>query len=203
MKGFKGLDTCTIYDFETLSQNAFDGVVISFAMLNYDPARFEKNPYTYQELLDKCHYMKFDVADQVKTYNRKIQKETVEWWSRQNKEAQKKIGPRSDDKSIADLYDFFVINRCTNLKAVYTRRNTFDPVFMTSLMKATGNPEPYDWWSVRDTISYIEGLSYGIEIDTGFIPEGLSEYFVKHDPCHDISMDVMRLQTLVQALSTE
>jgi hypothetical protein len=200
MKGFQGLDICTIYDFETLSQNPVDGVVISFAMLNYDPMRFAKDPYTYQELLDKCHYIKFDVADQVKSYNRKIEKDTVEWWSRQNKEAQKKIAPRPDDKSIAELYNFFVVNRCTNLKKVYTRRNTFDPVFMTSLMKATGNPEPYDWWSVRDTISYIEGLSHGIDIDTGFIPEGLAEHFVKHDPCHDIAMDVMRMQVIVQAI---
>jgi hypothetical protein len=67
-------------------------------------------------------------------------------------------------------------------------------------MKATGNPEPYDWWSVRDTISYIEGLSHGIDIDTGFIPEGLAEHFVKHDPCHDIAMDVMRMQVIVQAI---
>ena len=91
MKGFRGLDICTIYDFETLSQNPVDGVVISFAMLNYDPMRFEKDPYTYQELVDKCNYIKFDVADQVKSYGRKIEKDTVRWWSEQNKEAQKKI----------------------------------------------------------------------------------------------------------------
>lgn len=201
MKGFQGLDTCTIFDFETLSQDPTDGVVISFAMLNYDPARFAKDPYTYQELLDKCNFIKFDVADQVKSYNRKIQKDTVQWWSEQNKEAQKKIAPMRDDKSIAELYNFFVVNKCTNLEKVYTRRNTFDPVFMTSIMKATGNPLPYDWWMVRDTISYIEGLAFGVTIDTGFIPEGLSELFVKHDPSHDVVMDVMRLQSLTQALT--
>jgi hypothetical protein len=51
MSGFKGIDTATIYDFETLSQNPVDGVVISFAMMNFDPTRFENNPYTYQELI--------------------------------------------------------------------------------------------------------------------------------------------------------
>lgn len=198
---FGGIDTCTIYDFETLSQNPVDGVVVSFAMMNFDPNRFEVSPYTYEELLGKTHYLKFDVEDQVKNYNRKIEKSTLEWWSQQNKEAQAKLAPSSDDKSIAELYGFFVVNRATNLDKVYTRRNTFDPIFMTSLMKATGNPEPYDWWSVRDTISYIEGLSYGVELDTGFIPEGLEDKFVKHDPTHDIAMDVMRLQTLVQAVT--
>jgi hypothetical protein len=68
-------------------------------------------------------------------------------------------------------------------------------------MKCTGNPEPYDWWLVRDTISYIEGISYGADIDPGFIPNGLAEHFVKHDPCHDVSMDVMRMQSLVQAIT--
>lgn len=201
MSGFKGIDTATIYDFETLSQNPVDGVVVSFAMMNFDPNRFADNPYTYQELLDKTHYLKFDVEDQVKNYNRKIEKSTLEWWSRQNKEAQAKLAPSSNDKSIAELHGFFVVNRATNLNKVYTRRNTFDPIFMTSLMKATGNPEPYNWWDVRDTISYIEGLSYGVELDTGFIPEGLEDKFVKHDPTHDIAMDVMRLQTLVQAVT--
>ena len=198
---FRGIDTCVIYDFETMSQNPVDGVVVSFAMASYDPQRFADNPYTYQEILDKTHYMKFDVEDQVKNYNRKIEKATLEWWSQQNKEAQKKLAPSPDDKSIADLYGFFIVNKPVNLNKVYTRRNTFDPVFMTSLMKATGNPEPYDWWSVRDTISYIEGLSYGVDLNPGFIPEGLEDKFVKHDPTHDIAMDVMRMQALVQAVT--
>lgn len=198
---FGGIDICTIYDFETMSQNPVDGVVVSFAMLNYDPNRFVENPYTYEELLGKTKFMKFDVADQVQSYNRKIEKSTVEWWSQQNKEAQAKIAPKPDDKSISELYGFFVVNKPANLQKVYTRRNTFDPIFMTSLMKATGNPEPYDWWDVRDTISYIEGLSYGVDLDTGFIPEGLEDKFVKHDPTHDITMDVMRMQTLVQAVT--
>lgn len=198
---FRGIDTCVIYDFETMSQNPVDGVVVSFAMASYDPQRFADNPYTYQEILDKTQYMKFDVEDQVKNYNRKIEKATLEWWSQQNKEAQKKLAPSADDKSIADLYGFFIVNKPVNLNKVYTRRNTFDPIFMTSLMKATGNPEPYDWWSVRDTISYIEGLSYGVDLNPGFIPEGLEDKFVKHDPTHDIAMDVMRMQAIVQAVT--
>lgn len=198
---FRGIDTCVIYDFETMSPNPVDGVVVSFAMASYDPQRFVDNPYTYQEILDKTQYMKFDVEDQVKNYNRKIEKATLEWWSQQNKEAQKKLAPSADDKSIADLYGFFIVNKPVNLNKVYTRRNTFDPIFMTSLMKATGNPEPYDWWSVRDTISYIEGLSYGVDLNPGFIPEGLEDKFVKHDPTHDIAMDVMRMQAIVQAVT--
>lgn len=201
MSAYDGLDTCVIYDFETLSQDPVNGVVVSFAMLNYRESRFVDDPYTYQELVDKSFYMKFDVEDQVKNYNRVIEKSTLEWWGKQSKEAQSKLAPSSDDMSISELYGFFTVNRATNMRRVYTRRNTFDPIFMTSLMKATGKPEPYDWWDVRDTISYIDGLSYGVDLKNNFIPDGLEEHFVAHDPRHDISMDVMRLQTLVQAVT--
>lgn len=196
-----GLDNATIFDFETMSQDPQTGVVVSMAMLNFAEVRFTgDHPYTYQELLDKAKFIKFDVEDQVKNYNRKIEKETLQWWSEQGKEAQKQLKPSADDEPISNLYQFFVVNRATNLNRVFTRRNTFDPIFMTSLMKATGNPEPYEWWDVRDTISYIEGLSIGSNIKNNFIPEGLEEHFVKHDPRHDIAMDVMRIQTLVQAI---
>lgn len=201
MSGFKGIDTCTIFDFETLSQKPENGVVLSLAMMNYDPNRFNTMPYTYQELVDKCHYIKFDVEDQVKKYNRKIEKDTLEWWGKQNETARAKLAPSSEDKSIADLYNFFVVNKPVNLKKVYTRRNTFDPMFMTSICEATGYPDPYPWWDVRDTISYIEGLVHPQEIKTNFIPEGLEEHFVAHDPSHDIAMDVMRIQTIIQAIS--
>lgn len=191
----------TIFDFETMSQDPVNGVVLSLAMLNYDPNRFVDKPYTYQELVDDAKYIKFDVADQVQNYGRTIDKDTMEWWSKQNKEAQKAIAPSKDDRPISELYTFFFGNMPDYPKLVYTRRNTFDPIFMTSLMKATNNPEPYDWWNVRDTISYIEGLSIGGDIRNNFIPDDLQDHFVAHDPRHDIAMDVMRMQVLVQAVT--
>lgn len=202
MAALDSLDNCTIYDFETLSQNPHDGVVVSFAMLNYSEQRFTDNPYSYQELLDKATFMKFDVQNQVTSYNRKIEKDTLDWWNQQNEEAKKQLIPSSKDKAISELYPFFVCNRATNLEKVYTRRNTFDPIFLSSIMKQTGNPEPYDWWTVRDTISFIDGLSWGVELSDKFIPDGLEDSFMVHNPIHDIAMDVMRMQTLVQAVSS-
>ncbi len=194
-------DDSIIYDFETLAQNPYDGVVVSFAMMNFDRSRFENNPYTYQELVDSTSYIKFDVAEQVSHYNRKIEQGTLDWWSKQNATAQAKIAPDSkNDVSISELYKFFMTNKTEYKAKVYTRRNTFDPMFMSSIMKATGNPEPYAWWDIRDTISYIEGLVHPQHIRTDFIPEGLEEHFVAHDPCHDIAMDVMRIQTIIQAI---
>jgi len=202
MTAYSGLDDCMIFDFETLSTDPHDGVVLSFAMVNYYESRFEsETPYTYHELLGNCKFIKFDVIDQVKSYNRKINKSTLEWWGKQNDEAKSVLEPSDTDQSIANLHDMMVINRPTNLKKVFSRRNTFDPMFVNSIMAATGFPSPYPWWDVRDTISYIEGLSYGSDLKNNFIPDGLKEHFVPHDPRHDIVMDVMRMQTVIQAVT--
>jgi hypothetical protein len=203
MAAYDGLNDCLIYDFETLSQKPSNGVVVSLAMINYSMQRFISMPYEYDELLEKAQFIKFNVADQVKSYNRKIEKATLKWWDDQTEEAKAQLKPSPNDRSIADLYNFIVQNtHIHNLKRVYTRRNTFDPIFMSSIMETTGNPEPYDWWLVRDTISFIDGLTIGSDdIRDNFIPDGLKDKFVAHDPRHDVAMDIMRMQTLIQAVT--
>lgn len=194
---------CVIYDFETLSQDQINGVVLSFAMINYSEERFIKQPYTYQELVNSAKFIKFNVEEQVKVYKRKIDNATLEWWKEQPKEAQQsQLKPSSEDKSITELYAFFIDNvDSSDIKKVYTRGNTFDPIFFEYIMKQVGKEDPYPWWTVRDTRSLIDGMTWGLDINNKFIPEGLEENFVKHDPRHDVAMDVMRMQTLAQALS--
>ena len=196
------MNECVIYDFETLSQDQQRGVVISLAILSYTESRFVSDPYTYEELLDNCKKIKFNVEEQVKKYNRTISKETVAWWQQQNKEAQKQLAPSSEDVSIDNLYQFLVDNiDLQNHQKAFTRGNTFDPIFMDSVLAQCGKVNPMHWGSIRDTRSFIDGLSYGAKLSNKFIPEGLESKFVPHDPCHDIVMDVMRMQTLVKAIS--
>ncbi len=196
------MNECVIYDFETLSQDQNKGVVISLALLSYSEKRFVSNPYTYEELLDNCKKIKFNVEEQVTKYNRTISKETLGWWKAQNKEAQKQLVPSSEDVSIDLLYDFLIENiDLKNHKKAFTRGNTFDPIFMDSLLKENNRVNPMHWGSIRDTRSYIEGLAFGSTLSNKFIPDGLNEKFVPHDPSHDIVMDIMRMQTLIQAVS--
>jgi hypothetical protein len=72
---------------------------------------------------------------------------------------------------------------------------------MDWLLKESNKVNPMHWGSIRDTRSFIDGLAYGSKLNNKFIPEGLQSKFVEHDPCHDIVMDVMRMQTLIQAVS--
>lgn len=191
-----------IYDFETLSQDPIRGAAINLALLCYDETRLSSdNPYTYEELLRGTRYIKFNVEEQVEIYNRKIDPDTIAWWKSQPAEARAVLKPSDEDQSITELEQFLFDNiNFSALKKAYTRGNTFDPILLRELLEATGKKDPFPFWIVRDTRSTIDGMAFGHKIKNTFIPEGLEEKFVAHDCRHDIVMDVMRMQTLAQAL---
>tara|TARA_B100000941_G_scaffold76098_1_gene51861 strand:+ start:339 stop:923 length:585 start_codon:yes stop_codon:yes gene_type:complete len=194
------MNNAMIFDFETLSQDQIKGVVTCMALITFDELRFTTSQYEFMELVDSAKIIKLNVEDQVKTYMRSIDKSTLEWWDKQPTEAKKWIKPSDDDVRLTELYDFMIKNKPDNLEKVYTRGNTFDPIFLEHIMKDTGDPMPYDWWQVRDTRSVIDGLAWGSDLDNKFIPPKC-DGFVKHDPRHDVALDVMRIQALVEAIS--
>lgn len=192
---------CTIYDYETLGQNTSTLPVLAVAFLQFDTARFVENPYTFEELVDAATEYKFDVAEQVEKYGRKVEMDTVKWWQEQDAVTRENyFKPAAHDISIDQLPAIFA-KHCTTSETMFTRGNTFDPIVTESLMKALGQPYPYDWWKDRDTRSFIDGMAYGSGLNNKFIPEGLEDKFIAHDASHDIAMDVMRLQMLAQAIS--
>lgn len=193
------MNECVIYDFETLSQNPSNGVVTAYALLNFSESRYNSNPYSYEELLDSTKYIKFDVMDQIENYKRKAQQSTIDWWMTQPKEAQAQIKPSKNDVSITELYQFILDNvDVKGLKKSYSRGNTFDPIFLDSVLASAGKVSPIHWGTVRDTRSMIEGMAFGIDIDNGFMIAAHKDKFVKHDPRHDIVMDVLRMQMIAQ-----
>ena len=202
MTKYDGLNNALIFDFETLSQDQTNGVVISMAMLNFSETRFDSDiSYKFDELVEQTHFIKFNVEEQVKTFNRKIDKSTLEWWNKQGDVAKSQLIPNDEDVSISTLYNFFIVNKSANIRKVYTRGNTFDPMILEHIMRQTNNPMPYQWWEIRDTRSIIEGLAWGSDLDNKFTPPNC-ESFQHHDPRHDIALDVMRMQSLVQAIGS-
>lgn len=115
-------------------------------------------------------------------------------------EAQKQLQPSEDDVSISELYDWLTTEfEIPKYKAVWTRGNTFDPIFLRTILESAGASDPFSqWWAIRDTRSFLDGMLYGSGIKNTFIPEDLQEKFIGHDPKHDIAMDVMRMQYLVR-----
>ena len=187
-----------IFDFETLSQNPIDGVVVSMALLTFSEDILLLNGYTYEELLKNVKFIKFNVQDQVDKWNRRIEQSTLEWWSQQSKEARASIKPSPDDISISKMIPWMMSHfDRQKIKTVFTRNNTFDPIIVMSVCKDFSLPVPYDWWKIRDTKSFLMGLTYGADIKDSFIPPDCENKYVKHDPRHDVVLDVMRLQTIL------
>ena len=194
--------TNLVYDYETLSTDVTEAPVLSLACLRYDESRFASdNPYSFDELLNATRFYKFSIAAQITKYGRVINKDTLAWWGSLPialREAQ--MSPMESDLSITELPDILKED-AKGTDRIFTRGNTFDPMITTSLCKTLGVAEPYQWWNIRDTRSYIEGLSYGAEIKNSFMPEGLEGKFVMHDPQHDIVVDVLRMQELIKFIS--
>lgn len=188
------------YDFETMSQDPETAPVISVAAALVDMNNVETGQYDYEMILDMCRFMKFDVEDQVLNYSRVVDPKTIEWWAEQDKEALETIKPTKLDKSIELLIPFLKeMIESVNIDYVFTRNNTFDPIIVQSICRQTGQKIPYPWWAIRDVKSFIFGYTYGHNIKDSFIPPNIKSQIVKHDPRHDIALDVMRLQTLLSA----
>jgi hypothetical protein len=196
------MDNALIFDFETLSQNPINGVVVSCALLTFNMEKLVSNSYQYENLLSQVMYFKFDVKDQVDKWNRRIDPKTLEWWQQQSKEALATIKPSKHDKSLTEFMPWFTSHFIRDeLSYVFTRNNTFDPVIIQSICTDLSLPIPYDWWKIRDTKSFIMGLTYGNNIKDSFIPPDAENKYVKHDPRHDVVLDVMRLQILLHTLN--
>lgn len=194
---------CVIYDFETLGQHQQTSAIASFAILQFSEKQFTIGAgYSYEELLQNCKYIKFNVKDQIDNYGRKLNKATLEWWDQQGPEARKQIAPSGADLPISALYAFLQDNveNVAKVKKAYCRGNTFDAMVLQYLLEDCGHDIPWHWGSTRDTRSMIDGMSFGMGIRNDYMPDGIVDKFVKHDPRHDIALDVMRMQFLARAI---
>lgn len=189
---------CMIYDYETLGQNPNAAPVLSVAIYAFDDNDIHEHcDITIKQIVADSVFAKFDVAEQITKYNKEIDPSTVEWWRQQSKEAQKILQPSSEDISISKLPQLFADAGSSMCERVYTRGNTFDPIFTTQICRDLNVSEPYDWWTIRDMRSLIEGMSYGSGIKNNFMPPTVNDHdVVLHDPRYDIALDVLRIATL-------
>lgn len=196
-------DNTLVFDFETLGTSQ-DSVILSATVLTFNSIRFLKNShYEFEELVQKAVTQKYSVEEQVKNHGRKIDPETLEWWSNQDKVAKRILKPSPADVSIDVMPDLFRegIAKMRTLKRVYTR-GTLDVILMHSVARQLGRPEFYPYYLWRDTRSTIEAITSFIGVDDkltqSFIPREAEGKFVQHVPEHDVALDVMRLQSIMR-----
>lgn len=187
-----------IYDYETLGKNPQTLPILSLATCEFKLNELEE----FDDVLSRVKFYKFSVEDQIKNYNRKIDQETVDWWMTQDKETRdSQLKPTKNDLQLSELYDI-MSKTCDDNTIVFTRGNTFDPIITDVMCKLLNKPYPYPWWNDRDTRSFIEGLSYGSGLKNNFLPPQLEGVEMKlHDPRVDIALDIIRIQSLIQAVT--
>lgn len=189
----------TIFDFETLHTDPTCCVVLSLAVIEYAPIKFTNDSYTFEELIKSTKFIKFDVKEQITKYKLKVDNEVIDWWKKQPDEIKDNlVYPLKTDQSIENIAEWLEENtRIGRSKYVFTRGNTFDPVIMENLFKLTNKKLPYKYFQVRDLRSFIEGICLGTDLRNDFIPPECKNA-QKHNPIHDVCLDVMRLQSLYQ-----
>lgn len=192
-----------IYDFETLGVDPdTNPVILAIGVLEFDfDETVAPNPPTYMDYVNRAHFVKFNVVEQVKKYKRTINPETLQFWKEQGETAKFILDPSPDDVSIDTMPDVWKRLKYEpfEYKKVYTRGNTFDP----AMLKTLPGGDPFNWWTIRDTRSYIDGMTVGEDLGDKFMPPNCEQQFVHHHPAHDVALDVMRIQTLHRALLLE
>lgn len=194
-----------IYDYETLGQDTRVSPILALSVLIYDPERFlSYKPYTFEELCGMTRYFKYDIKDQVVNHGKKIDMDTLEWWKghiEHNPNLKEILDPSPDDLPIEKLWDNFVeVIGYNKIEKVFTRGNSYDPVFTDFIFRDLGKDPVYNYYELRDTRSYIEALLIGTDLKQDFIPLEVEDVFEAHNPIHDVVVDVLRMQSVIREL---
>jgi hypothetical protein len=186
------IDTA-IFDIETLGSRA-SAVVLSVGAVVVDSTI----DYEYDDLIKNGFYVTLDVASQVES-GRKIEKETLDWWGTQGKDAMSVLAPSSDDihwrELLPAIFEYFEKNS-VNVKTikVYARGSHFDFGIMHDLFRVTGDAGAYDlpwrWWNIHDSKTVQITLS-DKKVDVK--PEG----FIHHHALHDAAREYMNIQLVI------
>ncbi|PCJ96794.1 MAG: hypothetical protein COA52_00885 [Hyphomicrobiales bacterium] len=192
-----------ILDFETLGTGAErdDFIVLDCAFTTFDLL----GKSDFQDVLSNVTYTKFSVENQQDKYGWRAEKDTLEWWKSQPKEAQSILKESDDDISIEEFVKIFIksVNSMDKLERIWCRGTDFDLPILKRFFRAVGKNvnDTVPYWAACDIRTYIKTKTNFEFIDNGFIPEGLENCgFIKHKCDHDISMDIMRLQYLNREL---
>ena len=185
-----------ILDFETLGngKESDSFLIIDVAYLFFDM----KDNNTFDELTSRAKKFKFSLQEQMNEFKWVAEKDTLEWWKSQDKEAMKAIKPSSEDVSVREFVAEFKKDCAKHMpKRAWARGTDFDFPIMKRIFRQVGEDvnEAFKFWTVRDMRTFMDVMGNFELKDLGAIPPtGENVGFVKHDSRHDIAMDVLRIQ---------
>lgn len=184
-----------IVDTETLGIKP-DSVVLSIGATAFSLVPNGSNDF--QKYIQHGFYAKLNIRDQITTYGRKINEDTVAWWKSQSVEAQNVLRPSADDMLMSDALNALNawIKRVQGYKwkdsYVWCRGNYFDFPILESMYDQAGIKCGYNTWKIRDVRTYIDILT-GDTWGKYEPRNGTPREFIAHDALHDAAMDAYRM----------
>jgi hypothetical protein len=130
-------------DLETLATSP-NAAVLTIGAVKFDPFSNELDSPSCEKFyvkvdIDSCDELELDVSN-----------DTLEWWSKQSKEAQEEAFSTEDRIHVREafnqLYKF-----CWGAKRVWSHGAAFDTVICENIFRKLNKAIPWSFWEVRDT----------------------------------------------------
>ena len=128
-------------DLETLGVDA-DSVIMTIGAVKFNPF---KDAEPHEPLYIRC-----DVEEQSEAHKRRIDDNTLQWWSKQDQAIQEEAFGDHDRTACEDVVK--TINKwCVGLDYIWCQGPTFDFVILQDFYKNLGYPVPWNYWQIRDS----------------------------------------------------
>lgn len=190
-----------IIDCETLGDKPNSMVVdVSVVVFDPDPTKVQ----SFDELVASGRRFKLNLKSQKDV--RLAQKETIDWWKEQSKEARQHLYPSDEDVTIEEatmaVLDYLKKSGVDKWKSQgWCRGQSFDfPLFVDMIAQTfktnyTQNIEPVKFWAQRDIRTAIEAYSLQRGVIMTPLRKGVLDGFVAHNSIHDCVKDIIMLKT--------
>lgn len=186
-------------DFETMGTDP-DSIVLSCAITFHERGKLD---YTFEELVEKTHYFKFELEHQQKDFNRTYNERTLEWWQKQDPEVRKsQFSPSEYDFTLGEFitayYNLLEQYGSNNNSMAFCRGQSFDFPILKNIHQSVrnSNPDffPVPFWQQTDIRSVLRGLMMDLTVRNIPMPDGTLKGFKKHDPIHDNAKAILEMQ---------
>lgn len=186
-----------ILDSETLGLRD-ESVLLSLAICFVDLEFAMKSTPTdlYNFVIKNSKFIKFDLTEQKNEYNRWVSKDTLEWWSKIDRDIQKiSLIPSDKDLSAVDglneLREYIKSFDGGSKFPIY-QRGYLDGSIIIGLSDSVGVKCPINPFRFRDVRTIIDVL-YGSNDGYCDVENFDKSLVKKHDPIHDIAKDVIMM----------
>ena len=189
--------THLMFDIETLGTRE-RSVVLTLACV---PFTFEDVSETYDDIIANGFFVKFDAKEQIKTFQRVTDADTIAWWKNQSDEAKRfSLPPSADDVSLekgcADLRAFIKgTNYDFKNSYIWSRGCYFDFPKIEDLYRDLNQKAPFNGFKIRDTRTMIDVLTGNMRGEYD-LRDGMPTNYIKHHALHDAAFEAVRMKEI-------